>query len=220
MKRFMYHLSVAASLTVLSLYPWSSEEAKGEQPIILGKLTTQEGNSYNVTNISIGKSRTDQSKVVLYEKPKDLKPSDKGNVIPVNPAKTLTTTTLELQKIKIIQVPEPHRIWKWTNQESKRSVKLAYDYIEVIVTWRSGGSVHYLLELGPENSKRPLKIYCDVIDKKISGTKADGVILCQKIEGVNLRKKGAPFPSIKSIAFDEPCYKIPQEDGGGMKATK
>ena len=138
MKRLAYHLLLATSLSIFPLYAWKSGETKGERPIFLGTLTTQEGNIFNVTNINIGRSRDSHEKIVLYEKPQNLKPSTKGYIIPVNPAADLTTAILELQKVKKITVPESQIIWKWTNQESKRTVKLAYEYIEVIVTLSPG----------------------------------------------------------------------------------
>ena len=220
MKRCTYSFILISSLSFVSLHAWKSSETKGEQPIFLGTLTTQEGNTFNVTNITIGRSRSGHDKIVLYEKPQNLMPSEKGNVISVNPSVDLTTAILELQKIQKITVPESQVIWKWTKDDSKRSVKLAYEYIEILVTWRSGSTISYLLELGPENTRRPLKIFCDVIDKKMEGVKQEGVILCQNIQKIDLRKKGAPFTSIQSLALDEPCYRIPKENGDGMKAVE
>jgi hypothetical protein len=220
MKRCIYFILLISSLSFIPLHAWKSEETKGDRPIFLGTLTTQEGNTFNVTNITIGRNHTDHAKIILYEKPQNLAPSEKGNIIPVNPLVDLTTAVLELQKISQITVPEPHVIWKWIKDESKRSSKLAYEYIEIMVTWRSGSTVSYLLELGPENTRRPLKIFCDVIDKKMEGVKQEGTILCQQIQKIDLRKKGAPFPSIQSLKLDEPCYRIPKENGDGMKAVE
>ncbi len=201
------------SLGATSLHGWKSTEVKGEQPIFFGTLTTQESNTFYATNISIGRSRTAHDKIVLYEKPKNLAPTAKGNVITVNPAEDLTTAALELQKISKIEVPEAHTIWTWTNTETKRPVKMTYEYIELIITWRSGSSIHYLLELGTEGTRRPVKIFCDVIDEKMAGFRQDGTLFCPGIKKTELRKKGAPFQSIKELALDEPCFKVPEEAG-------
>lgn len=220
MKKLVYFLLGSMFFYLSPVQAWQSDDIKGEQPIFLGTLSTQEGNKYNVTNIHLGRSRNSHDKIILYEKPQNLAPGPKGNMITVNPSIDLTTATLELQKIKSITVPEPQTIWKWTNEDSKRAVKMTYEYIEVIVTWQSGSSIHYLLELGPEDSRKPLKIFCDVVDKKLDDTKQQGIVLCQKIPKIDLRKKGAPLPSVHSLVLDEPCYRIPKENGGGMKATE
>lgn len=204
-------------MTAPFLYAWKSPETKGEQPIFFGTLTTQEDNSFFVTNVTIGRSSTDFSKIVLYEKPKDLAPSEEGYLISVNPSEDLTTVILELQKIKKIEVPEPNIIWTWSNAESKRSVKMTYEYIELIVTWQSGSAVPYLLELGAQDTRRPVKIFCDVIDKQVTGIRQNGTLFCPGLKKTDLRKKGAPFQSIKELILEEPCYKVPSN--GNNKVT-
>ena len=202
------------------LYGWQSPTTKGEQPIFFGTLISQEGHTFNVTNVSIGRSRTEQTKIMLYEKPKNLSVLPKKYEINVNPSEDLTTVTLELQKIRKIEVPEPHTTWTWTNDETKRSIKMTYEYIELIITWVTGSAVHYLLELGSRDTRRPVKIFCDVIDKKIASTRQDGTLFCPGIKKVDLRKKGAPFQSIKELKLEEPCYKVPENAGIIKSNTK
>lgn len=216
-----------AAILLLSLslmhssYPMKSPETKGDQPIFFGLLTTQEDNRHYVTNISIGRSADSDEKILLYEKPKNLAPSQQGNIIPGNPMKDLTTSIVELQKIESISVPEPHTVWKWTNQEDSRSVKLTYEFIEVAVKWRSGSTINYLIELGPENSRRPVKIFCDVVDKELDGSIRQGdKLFCPGIKKADLRKKGAPFQSIKILTLDEPCYKMPEPSNGTKTTSK
>ncbi len=192
-------------------HAWKSTEAQGERPIFFGVLTSQEGNVFTVTNISVGRSASSRDKIMLYEMPKDMKASAKGNVIPVNPDEDLTTAQLELLKIKKFEVPHPHSLWTWKNPDSKRAVSIPREYIEVVITWRSGSAVHYLLELGPEDTRRPVKIYCDVVDKPIQGIRQDGTLFCPGLKKADLRRKGAPFPSIKTLVLDEPCFKVPTE---------
>jgi hypothetical protein len=204
-----YILLAPLIVSATELAAWKSTEVKGEQPVFFGTLTTQEGNSFNVTNVTIGHTYDTHEKVLLYEKPKSLAPSANGTIITVNPSEDLTTTTLELQKIQSLRVPEPHTIWIWTNSESKRPVKTTYEFIEVIVQWRSGSTTHYLLELGAQDSKNPIKIFCDVIDKKMTGIRQEGTLFCPGITKTELHKKGAPFPAIKELLLEEPCYKIP-----------
>ncbi len=206
-----------AVTTYSFLYSWKSSETKGEQPIFFGTLTTQEGNTFYVTNISIGRSRNGVDKIVLYEKPKNLAPSKKGNILTVNPVEDLTTTTLELQKINKIAVPAPHKLWTWKNEQSKRTIKVTYEYIELSVSWRSGSTSNYLLELGPVETKTPIKIFCDVIDKQITGIRQNGTLFCPGVTKTDLRKKGAPFQAIKELIINEPCYKVPDNNGKASK---
>jgi len=210
MKYFFCAALLSISLT--NLYGWKSAETKGTDPIFFGTLSTQEGNTFYVTNVSIGTSREGIDKVVLYEKPKNLAGKE-GNALPINPHEDLTTTTLELMKVSKITVPEPHTLWTWTNSESKRAVKLTYEFIELVVTWRSGSSSSYLLELGPIDTKNPVKIFCDVIDKQMTGVRQDGTLFCSGVKKTDLRKKGAPFQAIKELVLEEPCYKVPQSTG-------
>jgi hypothetical protein len=207
--KWLMRLLFLSILITPFIHAWKSAEAKGEKPIFFGTLTTREDNSFNVTNVTIGRSRDGDEKIVLYEKPKNLMPSEKGNIITVNPSEDLTTTTLELQKISKIAVPEPSTIWTWTKDESKRSMKIVYEFIELAVTWRSGSVSNYLLELGPADTQRPVKIFCDVIDKQITGIRQNGTLFCPGITKMDVRKKGAPFQSIKMLTLEEPCYKIP-----------
>lgn len=203
-------LLLLAITTAHGAYAMKSPEAKGEQPTFFGLLTTQENNRFYVTNISIGRSRDSEDKILLYEKPKNLAPTSQGNILPGNPMKDLTTAVLELQKIESISVPEPHTLWKWTNDSTDRVVKLTREFIELAVTWRSGSTIRYLLELGPENSRRPVKIFCDVVDKELTGLRQGDKLFCPGIKKADLRKKGAPFQSVKILTLDEPCYKIPE----------
>ncbi len=212
---------IATAVVTLSIIPGAhalkSPDANGDHPIFVGVLTSQEGNVFNVTNVTVGRSASAHDKVTLYEMPKDLKSSSKGNMISVNPYETLTTAQLELIKIKKITVPNPQTTWKWKNPEDTRASSMAKEFIEVVITWKSGSAVHYLLELGPENTRRPIKIYSEVIDKPIKGTRQDGTLFCANINKDDLRKKGAPFQSVKSLVLDEPCFKVPADNVGIIK---
>ena len=210
MNRIPLLLVILFVITTNSL-AWKSNGTQGESAIIFGTLITQEGNTHHVTNVNIGKSRNDQSKIVLYEKPKHAMIKKQGPIIPVNPSEGLTTTVLELSKVRKIVVPEPTIIWNWTNLESKRSIKPTYEYIELIITWQDGSKIPYLIELGQKDNRSMVKVFCDVIDKKMTGIKQNGIVMCPKTTKDELRKKGAPFPSIKELILEEPCYKVPTD---------
>lgn len=198
-------------------YGWKGTEAKGNQPIFMGVLQSREGNTFNVTNVKIGRSPEGRDRVLLYEMPKKLKQKTSGYELNINPEEELTTAQLELAKIKKIVVPHPNVLWKWKDKDSKRAASMAREYIEVAITWRSGSTINYLIELGPEDTRRPVKIYSDVIDKPLSGIRQDGTLFCPGITKSELRKKGAPFPSVQSLSLDEPCFKVPTENGGTVK---
>lgn len=204
------HILLASLLILGTSYCMKTGEVKGERPTFFGTLTTLEGNVFNVTNLSIGRSRGIQEKILLYEKPKNLAPSQAGNILPVNPSRDLTTATLELQKISKISVPEPRTIWKWQVTQPNRQIATTHDYIELLVTWRSGSTIPYLLELGLENSRRPVKVFSDVIDKKMAGKIESGARVCPGINKDDLRKKGAPFQAIQELIIQEPCFAVPK----------
>ncbi|EKD48463.1 MAG: hypothetical protein ACD_64C00301G0001 [uncultured bacterium] len=206
-------------VSVSSLHGWKGTETTGERPTFFGTLTSQEGNVFNVTNVTVGHSASSPEKVILYEMPKSLKESANGNMLTVNPDENLTTAQLELLKIRAIEVPYPNVMWKWKNPESTRATAMAKEYIEVIITWASGSKVHYLLELGLEDTKRPLKIFCDVVDKPLQGKAQDGTLFCPGINKTDLHKKGAPFPSIKILKLEEPCFKVPTDSMQTNKKT-
>ncbi len=217
MKRLIIcSLIIACSFIVA----WKGDEPKGEQPIFMGILESQEGNTFNVTNISIGFSRGAHTKISLYEMPKNISSKTSGDILTINPMEDLTTAQLELQKIKEITVPHPHRIYKWLNSNEKLNTSLTKEFIQVGITWRSGSTVEYLLELGLEKTTKPLKIFCDAIDKPLTGIRQDGTLFCPGLEKKDLRKKGAPFPSIKSLKLDEPCFKIPTEQNNGRSKNE
>lgn len=218
----MFRLRISCLVLLMlahSAHAWKGTEAQGERPIFFGTLTSQEGNQFTITNATIGRSASAHDKVLLYEMPTSLKEST-HHTITKNPDDDLTTVQLELLKIKKIEVPHPSVLWKWNDPESKRAKPIPYEYIEVIVTWRSGSRIHYLLKLGQADTKRPIKLYCDVVDKPIKSVDQNGTHFCPGIEQEDLRQKGAPFPSIKAVEFQEPCYKVPTNTVGTLKNPK
>lgn len=208
---FIFILLIIAS----PAHAWKGTEANGEQPIFFGTLTSQEDNLFTVTNIAIGRSASTKDKVMLYEMPRSLKKSV-DYTISKNPDEDLTTALLELSKIKKITVPHPNVLWKWYDPDSKRATPVAQEYIEVVITWRSGSTIHYLLKLGQADTKRPIKMYSDVVDKPIKGISQNGTLFCPGINKEDLHKKGAPFQSIKTLELEEPCFKVPTEKNDTM----
>ena len=204
-------------LSSIDTFGWSGKDAEGEKPVFFGRLTSFEGNTFNVTNISIGRSRGGDRTVTLYEMPKQKTAGKDKVLIDGNPYHDLTTTELDLLKVKKIEVPSPQTKWIWEKpKEEKRSPTVSYEFIELVVTWKDNQKISYLLELGTEDTTKPLKLFSDSTGQKPIGTSKDSqrAVFCTGIKATDLRKKGAPFPSIKELVIDGSCYQPPQNGAG------
>ena len=195
-------------------YGWGGDDATGEKPNFFGKLTSQEGNTFNVTNITIGRSKAGGRVITMYEMPQ-VPGSTAGKdriKIPGNPHHDLTTTELDLIKVKKIGVPNPRTSWIWEKpQAESRAPSIRFEFIELSVTWKNNQTTSYLLELGTENTTKPIKIFCDTTgDKPISFAPGDSKpMFCEGVQSTELRKTGAPFPSIKELIIEGYCYEAP-----------
>lgn len=186
-------------------------EAKNTDVVLFGTLTSHENNTFNITNISIGRSRDSNQKITLYEKPeKPIGAVTKINMT-VNPFKDLTTTDLDLLKISKIEVPEPNTSWLWRKptDNARTAPNSAYEFIEVVITWQDKQRMSYLLELGVENTTTPVKVFCDTIEQNPSTKTTDNPVFCVGIKKTDLVKKGAPFPAIKHLEIKGNCYELP-----------
>ncbi len=216
---------VIMGITLGTLHGWSGTETKGDHAIFHGTLMSHENPKkvLNVTNIGIGKNRESTQVVKLYEMPQ--KPADTSKlkiIIPVNPYKELTTTDLDLMKIASIEVPET-KPWIWNRPaDDKRSAPvIAYEFREIVVTWKDSSKMHYLIELGTENTTTPLKVFCDIINEQAANAqKQDEAEFCTGIKKIDLKKNGAPFPAIKKLSVDGYCYEKPQDASAITKKEK
>lgn len=210
---------------MLVIKPWSGTEATGEKPVFFGKLTSQEGNTFNVTNISIGRSRAAGRAVRLYELPR-ISESMQGKdtiKIPGNPHHDLTTTEFDLLKVKKVVVPSPQTSWIWEKPSREdRAPSTRYEFIQLDVTWKGDQTGSYLLELGAEHTTNPIKIFCDSTgNAMISAPALDGgPMFCTGVNQAELRKKGAPFPSIKELVVEGYCYEAPANGSGTVGLVK
>src|SRR5579872_4589815 len=207
-KQFLFFMVLCQSMLSLA---WSGSENAGDQPIFFGKLTSQEGKTFNVTNIIVGRSETGGRSVRVYEMPRTAhSTAGKDKVmITLNPYQDLTTTELDLLKVKKIVVPHAQTSWIWEKKATDaRTPASRYEFIELEVTWHGGQTSNYLLELGMENSSKPVKVFCDSTNNPIVAQDAQPMF-CVGIKQDELRKKGAPFPSIKELIIDGHCYKAP-----------
>ncbi len=186
-----------------SLIGLGGPETQGEKPSFFGKLTSQFTPQFPVTNIVIGHSRSAPLEPALYEMPPRPEKTNDTYTLTVNPYKELTTTKLQLINVSKIEVPEPQTVWRWTTPSNK----ITYEFIELIVTWNDNQKMHYLLELGTEKTNSPVKIFVETTEK-LDMSKTDNMF-CPGINKANLRKEGAPLPSVKELVITGHCYQKP-----------
>lgn len=136
---------------------WSSTTTKDlKQPVnFSGKLTTHQGNEFDVDNISIYGKYT---KIPMALKPEkiaqpELNPETKQYEIKLTTDPNDSTGDVDLDETKEIRVSAPDTIYVY--QKNDRGKKL--EFIEVEVISSSGKTRSYLLD-----PKTP--IYCDGID--------------------------------------------------------
>lgn len=211
-------LLVMMLCTNMLLVAWSGSDASGNQPVFFGKLTSHEGRTFNVTNIMIGRSESTGRSVRVYEMPRTPASAAGKDVmmIPVNPHHDLTTTELDLLKVKKIAVPHPQTSWIWEKPATDaRTPVMRYEFIELEVTWHGSQPSNYLLELGTEHTTKPVKIFCDSTNVPVSSLMPGNTqpAFCVGIKQSELRKKGAPFPSIKELIIEGHCYEAPRANG-------
>jgi hypothetical protein len=122
-----------------------------------GKLITQQGQEYNVNNISI-QGRYKQ--IAMYDKPVKhaeavLNSETKQLEIKLdsNPSTDLSESKIDLSEISEVSVPSPNTIWYYQKKDRQQRV----EFIEVEVTTKSSTKRSYLLE-------RKTRISCDEID--------------------------------------------------------
>lgn len=211
-------LLVLMLCTNMLLVAWSGSDASGNQPVFFGKLTSHEGRTFNVTNIMIGRSESAGRSVRVYEMPRTPASATGKDMmmIPVNPHHDLTTTELDLLKVKKIAVPHPQTSWIWEKPATDaRTPVMRYEFIELEVTWHGSQPSNYLLELGTEHTTKPVKIFCDSTNVPVSSITPGNTqpVFCVGIKQSELRKKGAPFPSIKELIIEGHCYEAPRANG-------
>ncbi len=204
-----YVIAMGILVSSLSVFAWGSKEPDGEAPTFYGTLASREGNVFSVTNIMVGTNPQNSEKIKLYEVPVQKDPQEKTLLI--NPFQKLTTTDLDLTKVSKISVPEPDIIWQWTNLESQRTHPSVFEFIQVDISWKQGGTVSYMIELGIKNTTHPVKVFCNVINRPMPTQEQNRTLFCQGINKEDLREKGAPFPSIKELVIENYCYKMPEK---------
>lgn len=155
--------------TTLNLAQWSSTAAKDlKQPVnFSGKLTTHQGQEFDVDNISIYGKYT---KISMALKPENLSqpernPETKQYEVKLTTDPNEVTRDIDLDEIKQINVPAPETLYVY--QKKERGKKL--EFVEVEVISSSGKTYSYLLD-----PKTP--IYCDGIDS--AGPQETTVKLC------------------------------------------
>jgi hypothetical protein len=191
-----------------------------------GKLISQENpdKAIPVINIGFGRSKEEikTAQIPLYEKPeKHASPIAGTNEIPldVEPQKQLITTWIDLVEISKIEVPYPNVTW--TYQTGKNNSKI--EYIEIVITSNTQTpagpeqqattaptKTSYLIELGRQGTNRPMRLFCDSVDKELPVAKTGEPIFCTGITKRDLREKGVPLQAIKELTIEGYCHKPPE----------
>ncbi|MCX5921767.1 MAG: hypothetical protein NTX86_00345 [Candidatus Dependentiae bacterium] len=113
-----------------------------------GILTTQEGNIYQVEQLSFNRLI---KQIPVFEMPNEQastlnpEPSKKGMIeymLSENPEKKFAVFKIDLAETKTIEAPEPNRIWNYQTKPGK----IARRYIKIIVTDNAGKTDSYLVE--------------------------------------------------------------------------
>jgi hypothetical protein len=169
-----------------------------KQPVnFSGKISTHQGQSYIVDNISIDNKYKD---IIMYAKPteheKAILNQDSQHLeikLTENPATDFVKDTYNLDQIKAIQVPSPNTVWYYQKKPNQQKM----EYIEVVVITKSNTKSYHLLE-------HRAQIYCDEIDAAGSQEKIIPLAALQTltIEGYTYRdtsktKKECPPCSTK-----------------------
>lgn len=206
-------LSITSDCTATSL---GVATKKKDNVSFTGKLISQENpeKAIPVINIGFGRSKEEikTEQIPLYEKPeKHATPIAGINEIPLDfePQKKLIVTWVDLVEISKIEVPFPNVTW--TYQPNKSGSKI--EYIELLITSNppaagtSKNTTSYLLELGRQGTTRPMRLFCDSIDKELPSQKAGEPTFCTGVTKRDLREKGVPLQAIKELTIEGYCQK-------------
>ena len=186
---YIFMIAITALATTTTQTQWSSTAAKDlKQPVnFSGTLTTHQGQEFIVDNISVyGK----YEKIPVIDKPvKHAEPIMNTETkqyeikLDANPNSEFSKTSLDLNEIKEISVPNPNTIWVY--QKKERHQKM--EFLEIEVTTKSDTKTSYLLE-----AKTP--IYCDAVDS------------------AGPQEKTVPLSAVKTLIIDGYTYRDTSND--------
>lgn len=228
-KRGSRYLKITTLIVLAStaLHGWEGNEPKGNQKIFSGQLTSQKDHQLNVTGIFIGKSRDVRDRVKLYEMPQ--KPADASGprimITDKNPKDSMAID-LDLTKISNISVPTSEITWVWRDP-AKTSPSIGYEFIEVVIVWKSDGKScpksHYLVEIGTEKTTTPLKVfyYVQACGNEVQDSVQGNDTTVCRVKKQQLTKGEIAFPALKELAIDEGyCIEAPDNASTVKPATK
>jgi hypothetical protein len=146
-------LVLIAGSSLCLLVNWTTQDTtitgNKKQPVnFYGTLETQEGNKYDIENISIGML---YKQIPLYEAAKEW---EENHALKTDPRRGIISR-IDLAETAEIQVPHPYVIWNYQKKGSRKS-----EYIEIVVISndKQKTKCSYLIDL-----RR--KIFCDKINK-------------------------------------------------------
>jgi hypothetical protein len=212
MKKYVV-LSIAMHAVLISA--WSGEDKKNDQLLdFYGVLVSRQDHTEKVNNIRIGHDRDSAKthKISMYEKPNgEQQMGVKGEIIlQTNPKTDLIESFIDLSEVSSISVPNPKVVWHHKSTKSSFNV----EFIELVIVLKNGDSKSYLLELGREDSRNPMKVFCSSIHEPKTASpemvQKEAPLFCKGIRTNELEEKGVPFAALKELKIDGYCQRAAQ----------
>jgi hypothetical protein len=83
-----------------------------------------------------------------------------------------------------------------------------------VIVLKNGDSKSYLLELGREDSRNPMKVFCSSIHEPKTASpemvQKEAPLFCKGIRTNELEEKGVPFAALKELKIDGYCQRAAQ----------
>lgn len=191
---------------------WSGEDKNAQSLDFYGEIISRQNQMEKVNNIRIGRDRDSAKtqKISMYEKPNSTQQEGpKGEImLQVDPKTALIESFIDLSEITSIGIPSPKLVWHYKPAKSS----FAVEYIETTITFKNGDTKSYLLELGREDSRNPVKIFCSSVhepkDAEPEMVQKEAPLFCKGIRTNELEEKGVPFAAIKELKISGYCQKV------------
>jgi hypothetical protein len=210
------YVALSIAMQTALVVAWSGEDKKIDQSLdFYGVLISRQDHVEKVNNIRIGRDRDSAKthKISMYEKPTSAPQiGPKGEMmLQADPKTDLIESFIDLSEITSIAVPNPKAVWHYKPSKSSFSI----EYIEIVIMFKNGDTKNYLLELGREDSRNPIKVFCSSVhESKATATttflQKESPLFCKGIRTNELEDKGVPFAAIKELKIEGPCHRAPQ----------
>lgn len=178
---------IFALLIISLLANWASQpKTRGAR--FFGTLTTEQGNTFTVKNITAGPDKKIEA-IPVYEKPQKpdafVKRDENHITLNVDPKKELAIIYLDLDKIMQVSVPHPHSVWTYKAEKGSRE----YEYLEIAITEKSKPSQ------SEPTSPQPPSPTTYLIEKNIH-------LYCDRVGDGITEKMKVQLPAIKQLIIE------------------